>query len=437
MLDKISNMFKKAGRHRNFDAILFAAILFTGIVCSFFLRSYLASLPYQSGEQALGLFIPPFLTAIYFSVIGTEKGFSKKLLLKSVLLFVLQIAPFGNLLFKETAPNPGEDFDRYFQYAEYMVANKTLAGGDQLFYKDYGLSYITQPGLRYLIAGELLAFGKLYRFVSVLHILVFISSLFLFLNALQQLTASNKIMALLSLLFVLTVPFATKNILMGMPEWLTVMLLMLSVYFFVCRKNMTAAIILLALVPFIRQNILPPVLLFLLFYLRDSRHKLMLTILFLAVLLLPLYHNLYYAGEFRFFTSIDHWPFLKYDTTKTTALGFNFTKMLNNLSHYAGIDFFRKKTPDFIEDSFTWLWLFCFVYFYCGWKLKIQQLRIFYFFSSFTLIILPAVLFATHFYPRFEFVVVYFVITLFALLYQLQQKNPAMRGWNIFNRLKN
>lgn len=163
----------------------------------------------------------------------------------------------------------------------------------------------------------------------------------------------------------------------------------------------------------------------------------MLSILFFTVLLLPLYHNLYYAGEFRFFTSIDHWPFLKYDATKTTALGFNFTKMLNNLSHYAGIDFFRKKTPDFIEDSFAWLWLFCFVYFYCGWKLKFQQLRFFYFFSSFTLIILPTLLFATHFYPRFEFVVVYFVITLFALLYHLQQKTPAMRGWNIFNWLKN
>lgn len=437
MLDKISNMFKKAGRHRNFDTILFVSIAVTGIACSILLRPALASLPYQSGEKALGLFIPPFLTVIYFSIIGNKNEYSKRLLLKSLLLFVLQITPLGDLLFQEIAPNPGEDFDRNFQYAEYMIASKTLAGGDQLFYKDQGLSFITQPGLRYLIAGELLAFGKLYRFVSVLHILVFISSLFLFLNALQQLTASNKIMALLSLLFVLTVPFATKNILMGMPEWLTVMLLMLSVYFFVCRKNMTAAIILLALVPFIRQNILPPVLLFLLFYLRDSRHKLMLTILFLAVLLLPLYHNLYYAGEFRFFTSIDHWPFLKYDTSKTTALGFNFTKMLNNLSHYAGIDFFRKKTPDFIEDSFTWLWLFCFVYFYCGWKLKIQQLRIFYFFSSFTLIILPAVLFATHFYPRFEFVVVYFVITLFALLYQLQQKTPSMRGWNIFNRLKN
>jgi hypothetical protein len=139
-------------------------------------------------------------------------------------------------------------------------------------------------------------------------------------------------------------------------------------------------------------------------------------LLFALILLLPVYHNLYYAGEFRFFTSIFKWPFVKYDDG--AASGFYFFKIINNLLHYAGLDISKK--PDFLEESFLFLLFFTGLYFYLGRFLKNNKLRFFYFaVTSFT-VMLPSLLLATDFYPRFEFVNVYFVLALFIILHQTE-----------------
>jgi hypothetical protein len=411
-----------------FESILFGSLMLAGAVISFLTRNLLNSLPYQLGEETIGIFTAAFFTAIFFTAVGYYNRFTKKLFLKSMLLFIFQLAPYGEILFKEIKPNPKEDFDRYVDYAHNMIENKTLWGGDKLHYKKEGYSYITQPGIRYITALQLLLFKTLYRLISVLNVLFFLCALFLFLKTLHENIQQKELSFLLLLQFLLTVPYAVKNILMGIPEWFTLILLMFSVFFYVTRKNAWIAVFLLALVPFFRQNILPAVLVLLFLFLYHHKHKWKLLLLFAAVLLLPVYHNLYYAGELKFFTSIFQWPFLQYENHQSRSPnGFFFIRIINNMLHYFGFDWIRLKSIDFIEESFAFLWLFCFLFVYSGRFLQNNQKRFFFYVVSVFIIIIPQILLATDFYPRFEFVNIFLIFSFFITLCTIKSPSEFLK----------
>lgn len=402
--------------NNRFTSILFLLLATTGAACSFFLREPLASLPYQFGQEAIGLFIPPFLTVVFMYVAGSKEQFSTTILWLSLLLFIIQLLPFGSLLFEVIQPNPKEDFERYMQYAQNMIDNGTLWGSDQIRYPHLSKSYITQPGYRYFVAAELLLFQNLYRFVSVLNIGVFLIAVFYLLKFIQQQIAQQKLQQLISLLVLLTIPYAVKNILMGLTEWFVVMLLIWCLWLNYAKKNWLAAITILAFIPFIRQNLLPPVLVMLFLFCFNQQAKWKAFLLSALILLLPVYHNLYYAGELRFFTSIFKWPFVKYE--EAAASGFDFFKLINNLIHYVGFDISKK--PDFLEESFLFLLLFAGLYFYMSKFLQNRQLKLLYFSITVIAVLLPSLLLATDFYPRFEFVNVYFVVAFFFMLHHIQ-----------------
>ena len=406
--------------HR-FTGILFLLLAITGAACSFFLRDQLALLPYQFGKEALGLFIPPFLTAIFMYAAGSREQFSRKILWLSLLLFIIQLLPFGSLLFEVIQPNPKEDFERYVQYAQNMINNGTFWGSDQIRYPHLSKSYITQPGYRYFVAAELLLFRDLYRFVSVLNIGIFLIAVFYLLKFIQQQNLNQKLQQLISLLVLLTIPYAAKNILMGLTEWFVIVLLIACIWMYYGRKSWLTAILILAFIPFIRQNLLPPVLVLLFLFCFNHQAKWKAYLLFGLILLLPVYHNLYYAGELRFFTSIFKWPFVKYE--EAAASGFDFFKLINNLLHYAGLDISKK--PDFLEESFLFLLLFVGLYFYMSKSLQSRQLKLLYFAITFITVLLPSLLLATDFYPRFEFVNVYFVLAFFFVLHQIQSQQQT------------
>lgn len=385
------------------------------------LRDQLALLPYQFGKEAIGLFIPPFLTAVFMLIVGSRVRFSSKILWLSLLLFIIQLLPFGSLLFEVIQPNPKEDFERYVQYAQNMINNGTLWGSDQIRYPHLSRSYITQPGYRYFVAAELLLFQNLYRFVSVLNMGIFLVTVFYLFKFIQQQITNQKLQQLISLLVLLTMPYATKNILMGLTEWFVIILLIWCLWLNCSGKNLLYAIVILAFIPFIRQNLLPPVLVMLFLFCFNWQAKWKAYLLFLLILLLPVYHNLYYAGEFRFFTSIFKWPFVKYE--EAAASGFDFLKPINNLLHYAGLDISKK--PDFLEESFLFLLLFAGLYFYMSKFLQSYKLRLLYFAITIFTLLLPSLLLATDFYPRFEFVNVYFVLAFFFVLHQLEAQQQA------------
>lgn len=365
----------------------------------------------------IGLFMPPFLTGLYFFYSFCQEELDKTVLYKAIALFFLQLIPFFPLFFQETTPNPGEDFARNLAYAQNMIANCTLWGGDKIAYPDEGSAFVTQPGYRYFIALEMFLFKKLYRIVSVANILFFLISLFFFLKAITVSMPKSRFKSLLLLLVVLTIPYATKNVLMGLSEWFMVSILMLSAYFFKVRPITFLSIVLLALVPFIRQNTLPSVVLLAAWVIFNSKQKLLLSLLFLTILMLPLYHNLYYAGEWHFFVSIYHWPFLNYNSQlkNIEPTGINYLGVFNNLLHYAGVHIKNNRSIDFLEEAFAFLIPFSFIYFIIQKKHFFRYSRILFLIITLGVII-PTIFFATDFYPRFEFVCVFFSIATFAFL---------------------
>jgi hypothetical protein len=408
------------------DRIIFTLFAFVGATTSLILRPHLNDFRYQFGIETIGFFVPPFLTGSYMAICGFRNGFSKKLLFTTILIFLLQIVPFGGTLFQAILPNPGEDFARNFAYAQNMITQRTLWGGDKIAYPDEGYAFITQPGHRYFIAFELIIFKDLYRFVGLINILIFIVSLFFFMKSIVLTLGKSLFTGVLLFFLAMTVPYAVKNILMGLNEWLMVILLMLGIYFQKVRKSVILAIIFLALVPFVRQNTLPSVILIAGWIVVGSKNKLLVAVFFLVILMLPLYHNLYYAGEWRFFASIHQWPFLYYSTPSKyePAIGVNYMKVINNVLHYAGIHVKGDKSIDLIEEACCFLWMFPGVFFYIQKKYFFGFKRLYFLIIAFGMII-PTFFIATHFYPRFEFVCIYITLAAFVSLQGRVSANPV------------
>lgn len=388
----------------------FILFLLIGFICSVTTRNFLALSQYQSGAETICLFIPPFLCVINIYISGYNNRFGLKNIILSLLLFLILNIPFRNSLFNEVKPNPGDDFEYCFKYAQNMITNKTLWGGDQIRFPNESKSYITQPGYRYFVALELLIFQKLYRFVSILNISIFITAVFFLFKTIHSVTISRKMKFMFSFLIIFSIPYATKNILMGLPEWLAITLLMFFTYFYFLKNKPIAAFIILAFIPFLRQNLLPPVLVFLFFHFITQKFDYKIIIAFVIIIMLPVYHNLYYANELRYFTSVFEWPFFDYKSTGIQRVKiFHF---INNLMHYTGFDFNNSRI-DFIEEGFLMLIAFVIIYINLGKQIESALLKICFYIVTLFALIIPTLLMATDYYPRFEFVVIYFTIVIF------------------------
>ncbi|MFN9710314.1 MAG: hypothetical protein ACK55K_02760 [Bacteroidota bacterium] len=394
--------------------ILFFFLLLIGNIIAFLCKGHLEKLPYQFGSETIGLFIPPFLSTLYIYIKGNQSDYNNKILgFTSILLFI-QYLPFGGSLFTIIKPNPLEDFDRYMQYANNMISNKTLWGGDQIIFPNENKAYITQPGYRYFVALELLLFQKLYRFVSILNIGFFITAIFFFMKTIHLTIYNQKLKKILSTIIILSIPYATKNILMGLSEWLTVTLMICFAWFYFVKKLPLTAFIILAFVPFLRQNLLPPTIIILVIHCLTQKIDLKIIAAFVLTLLLPVYHNLYYAGELRFFTHIFEWPFIEYNNS-IEPVRFKLFQITNNLLHYVGFDLNNNRT-DFIEESFLMLIAFIAIYLILGKYLENKFLKKWFYTTTLLSLIIPTLFLATDFYPRFEFVVIYFTMVFFLLL---------------------
>jgi hypothetical protein len=397
------------------EAYLFVFISLCGLLSSFLLYPLAVGYPYQFGKQMIGLFIPPFLSTLYLFYCAFTNKLSGFVFFRTILLFFIQLIPFFPLLVKIIAPYPKEDFERLLLYANNMISNHTLWGGDLLaFPLTYSNAYITQPGYRYFVAFEQILFGNLYRFVSVFNIALFLGVIFIYYKVVCIYIRNRSLQLLLLSLVLLSVPYAVKNILMGLSEWFTIALLVLACFFYCRKKDSLIAIALLALVPFLRQNLLPPVLLLTLFVIINNSNRVKAAILFTGILLLPVYHNLYYAGEFRFFVSVFHWPFIKYDPATYYSQfhkpeGLEYKLIVNNLLHYFGFHIKPNNKLEFLKESFLFLILFNFAYLYVI-KKHLTGLNKLSFMCISLSTMIPTVFFATDFYPRFEFVNIFLVM---------------------------
>lgn len=404
------------------DFLLFVVLLILGLASSFSSYSLLKNFEYNFGKNLIGVFVPPMLTLSYMAITGIREQINEKLLFKALILYCLQIVPFTPLFLQIFKPTGLDDFGRYYLYARNMIDNHTLWGGDKLYFPEAGYHYVTQPGYRYFILFELLLFKELYRYVPFINIGIYMIAVFFFFLVLQKVTKEKKLRIGLLFLVLLFSPYAIKNVLMGLPEWLTVVLLMMS-SFFILQKKQNIAIVLLALVPFLRQNLLISVLLLFLMIIIVNKNKVKLFTCFIIPLLLPLYHNLYFAGKWRFFVDIFHLPFLNFTRKNNNENSINYSIIINNIIHYAGFDLENGKLSfSFLAALF--LPLSTLMYFVLLQMLPNIIPKIFFLLITMSTIV-PVILLGSAYYPRFEFVNVVLMLVSFSYLSFLLQTTTS------------
>lgn len=200
--------------------------------------------------------------------------------------------------------------------------------------------------------------------------------------------------------------------------------MIISAYLYISKRNVLIAVFILAFVPFIRQNLLPSVFLLFLLIILVNKNKLKLAICFIIPLFLPLYHNIYYAGEWRFFVSIFKWPFLSYSKNNLIPVGINFKLIINNLVHYAGFNIASNRL-DFLEEAVGFLVFYIFVYGYLI-KNELKGINRYSFLLITLSTIVPSIFLATDFYPRFEYINVYVTIITFLFLIKINKEKVTI-----------
>lgn len=259
------------------------------------------------GSHTLPMFIP-YLVAVGLACIFTLHGkFSKSRLILFSAIFVVLVLFFGRALMLKVQHLKGDDSYRYSIEAHNIVEQKTLWGSDSVVntgpreLTDHFIPvkqpYSDQPGYRYLLAAMILLFGDESRLMQFCQMAMFLVVSMLLLNAMQK-SLPERCRFWPTVLVGLTAPYVVKNTLYFYSEWFAVFLFASYVLLYFDNR-IAAALVCLALVSFVRQNLLLIVFFMFVFTIWKTR-RLHAIPIFLVFFLLPLFHNIFYANEFRF-----------------------------------------------------------------------------------------------------------------------------------------
>ncbi len=288
------------GAFRRLDVILFASALVTGLVAVVLLKAPLYRDPHALGGHVVALFVPYVLAVAFATTMVWLGRLDRRHAVASFVLFVLVMLPCGDLFFKPIVHFEGDDSYRYSLYAHNMLRKGTLWGSDGLIpdSRYTGRRYlIDQPGYRYYLALAIAVLGGEHRGMQIVNLGVSLTAVLTLLLSLQP-SLDPWRLKLLALFLFGAAPYAAKNVMYGYSEWLAVALVMVWAALFARRRDFTALVV-LAFVPFIRQNLLPASLLLAGVTVAFARRWWWLGP-YAVVLAMPLLHNLYYAGEWRF-----------------------------------------------------------------------------------------------------------------------------------------
>lgn len=213
------------------------------------------------------------------------------------MLFVALTLPFLDVLASPIVHYEADDSYRYSLYARNMLREHTLWGSDQLFFGTRrSRVYLDQPGYRYYLAAAIAVLGGEHRGLQLANMGMLLGMMLLLLSVASSATTRFRA-SLLSLFILASAPYAAKNILYGYGEWLAVGLFAVAAWAYLTHR-FAAAMVLFALVPFIRQNLLLVSITMATVIVVTTRRWILVP-LYAIVLALPVYHNLYYAGELR------------------------------------------------------------------------------------------------------------------------------------------
>ncbi|MFZ0486193.1 MAG: hypothetical protein WAL83_04285 [Arenicellales bacterium] len=272
-----------------------AAVLAGGALAIWLLKPSLSSSDQALGPHTAALFVPFAAGLVALARYAWRRGPGNGMPATPLVVFVLLSTLFLKVLFQPIAHYRGDDPWRYSVYAHNMLDEGTLWGSDGVYYKHGQKAFVDQPGYRYYLAATIWLSGGENRLTQILSLLLLLTVLTLGVSTLTRFDTSLSRYA--TLILMLSAPYAAKNVVQGLSEWLAVSLAILYVAA-LTRDRHILAIALLALVPFVRQNLIPIAVALAAIQVAVTR-RYVLALPFAALFLLPVYHNLYYAGDFR------------------------------------------------------------------------------------------------------------------------------------------
>lgn len=392
-------------------AAIISAIAF---IAGLFFKKNLFYYPWVFGSPVAGLFIPPFASLSFFVFAALKEKINYRHFLVSAAIFFISVLPFSQSLFQDVKNFWWDDGYRYSVPAHNMVDKKTLWGGDKLVAKTNNNRYTYQAGYRYFLALEFLIFRHENRLLQVINIFLWCFVVCAFMQSLQNLFLPDILNNLILFFLLGASVYACKNILMNLSEWFFVLLMLL--YLILLLKNkITPAIIFLSLAVFVRQNQLPIILLLFLLTIIQTNKKIITSFVFILILLLPVYHNLYYDHSLSFFP--DYVKYALFIPTSTGNQFLDFLLMLRNTAiHYLGFDWQRSLSVNFFGIIFIPTAVIA--VFLMFKNLNSFNRKIFIY--SIALILLSSIVMNYAYFPRFEFANLFCMMISFLILWRFQ-----------------
>lgn len=265
----------------------------TGIIL---LKSQLGSDPHALGLHTLSMFIPLACCGLLIACNIVTAQLSDWRLAGIALVYIVLALLFYDYFFASLEHYTNDDPDRHSRYAHKIIEKGTLFGWDSLRWGEDVRHYVDQPGYRYYLAGMITLLGGEHRLLQLTSMFLYLSALLFFLREAGRNCASQQLLWI-GIFLAVALPYAAKNVIQGLSEWLAVALMLLYAAFYL-RRQYLPAVVAIALAPFVRQNLLlVSVVMGVVSILASGRYR--LAVPYLLVVLLPVYHNLYYAGELR------------------------------------------------------------------------------------------------------------------------------------------
>lgn len=295
-MDTVRDCFSQpALRLRKSEPWILGAILVGAVAAVLALKPLLYTDNHALGPHASALFVP-FMAglAILFYLHLSRERMGWRALAPLIICLLLSTL-FLDAFLQPIEHYRGDDPWRYSLYAHEMLEHRTLWGSPSAYHGAETRHFVDQPGYRYFLAGMIWLSGGENRIMQLLILLVLLASLSIGISSLRRLDGA--LARFTALILLLAAPYAAKNAVQGLSEWLAVSLAILYMTALI-RNRHVAAITLLALLPFIRQNLLLVAPALAVIQIAATR-RYSLAVPFILVFLLPLYHNLYYAGEMK------------------------------------------------------------------------------------------------------------------------------------------
>jgi hypothetical protein len=369
---------------------LFVVLVVLGSFSELLLKSSLYGNNVALGPHTSSMFIPLPFSMFLFSYFSLARRITMVTSFATVALFIILTLPFMDVWFS-TITHLGDDPARYSLYAWNMVNNGTLWGGDELWYgPKYGSFLVDQFGIRYYLALTIKLLGGEFRITQLLGMLIYLLVFIATMSLIQSKLSRG--MSNMALMFgLLSAPYAVKNILFGLSEWLTVCCFALAFVSFIHGKRLLAAF-LLGFTVVLRSNLVvfSPLCLIFLF----PRNNWKIYPAFLIAFLLPLMHNLYYGQTFQLLPS-NYGGILIVEEAPVQAF-------LHKLIHLVGVCLSIKFSSNLFGLLFVPFGLGLLILCFLSEIHRPKQLGLLI--LIFGSLVGPTVLFGSAYFPRFEFV---------------------------------